>query len=271
MEQLVIVTDVDDSQIKTPEGLTSTQASVLTTDLNQIISERKEMIIQYNEIIRMDITSPETQKMASDLRKIIVKNRTQGIEKWHELTKRYFLRGGQFVDEVKRKQIEVNKRMEESLSSIENYTANLEKQRRADLKQKRLEELGSLSQYLPQGVFIEDLDEAGFNHLKKMCASMEEEKKKEALEEQKKREQEEKDRRELARLRKIEEDKKKQELADKKAKADLAKKPEHEQIEEWVRSMTIPEAPVTGPIIDDIKLKFAAFKTWAIKQAQQQK
>jgi colicin import membrane protein len=125
-------------------GIAESQAKELTSNLPQILAERAVLEPQYDEVVRMDIEQPETAKKASELRKLIKKNRTQGIEVWHKAAKDYFLKGGQFVDAIKRKEIAVNERMESQLEEIEKHQENLEKQRIAKLKSEREAEL---SQY----------------------------------------------------------------------------------------------------------------------------
>jgi colicin import membrane protein len=120
-------------------GLSDETAKSITKDLPQILSEREILVSQYNEVIQMDINEPKTLKMANELRKQIKKNRTDGIEKWHKVNKEYFLKAGQFLDAIKRKEIFENERMEEALEQIEKHFENLEKKRIEDLHLSRLE------------------------------------------------------------------------------------------------------------------------------------
>lgn len=256
-------------QVKVPEEFTPEQVRELEGSLPQILNERKVMMAEYDSIVILDVTSKDTQKRAGELRKLILKNRTQGIEKWHSTTKNYFLRGGQFVDAVKRKEIEVNKRMEDTLSAIENYEENEKKKRLAELKQKRLEDLGSLAVFLPQGVYVEDLDENGFLHIKKMCAELQAEEVEKIKRVEEERLRAESERAELIRLRKLQEQKEKEEQARKKSEEALMKKPEGVQIKAWIQSMSIPNAPIVNETTNDIKAKFEAFKLWAMKQVNQ--
>jgi len=71
------------------------------------------------------------------LRKRIKDNRTKGIDVWHERNKEIFLRGGQFVDAIKRSESEINKRMEARLEEIEKHEAIVEAQRISDLQKER--------------------------------------------------------------------------------------------------------------------------------------
>jgi hypothetical protein len=118
-------------------GIEQTKATELVGNLPQILSERAELVPQFNDIIKLDINDPATAKKAAELRKLIKNNRTKGIEVWHKTTKDYFLKGGQFVDAIKRKEIAENERMEEALEQIEKHQENLEKERIAKLQRER--------------------------------------------------------------------------------------------------------------------------------------
>lgn len=118
-------------------GLDETKAIELTKNLPQIISERDEFVSQFDSIIRMDIDQPETAIKARELRIKIRDNRTKGIEVWHKTTKDYFLKGGNFIDAVKRMEIAVNERMESDLEKIEKYRENIERERIAKLQEER--------------------------------------------------------------------------------------------------------------------------------------
>lgn len=119
-------------------GIEPEKENELMGNLPQIKSERTILETQFSEIIKMDIESEKTSKLARDLRLKIKDNRTKGIEVWHKTTKNFFLRGGQFVDAVKNKEIAVNERMEESLLEIEKHFENIEKGRIETLQNERL-------------------------------------------------------------------------------------------------------------------------------------
>ena len=133
-------------------GIEESKASELLGNLPQIKSERAELEKQYDEVIKMDIENPETSKFAKDLRKLIKDNRTKGIEVWHRTNKEVFLRGGQFVDAVKRKEIAVNERMESTLEDIEKYAEIKEQKRVSELKDKRIKELELYAEFVPFGI-----------------------------------------------------------------------------------------------------------------------
>lgn len=142
------------SQLVNPQeyGIELEKANELTGSLGQIKSERKVLIEQYDEVVKMDIEDPKTSKVASELRKRIKDNRTKGIEVWHKNTKDYFLKGGQFVDAIRRLEISVNERMEENLELIEKHQEFKEQKMRDDLKSKRISELSEYRDFVPSGI-----------------------------------------------------------------------------------------------------------------------
>lgn len=113
----------------------------IVKNLTQILSEREALIAQYDALLKADIESPSTAKQAAFIRKRIKENRTKGIEAWHKREKELFLRGGQFVDAVKRKEVEVNILMEEKLAEIEKYAEIKERNRIIGIGQGRLLDL----------------------------------------------------------------------------------------------------------------------------------
>lgn len=84
-------------------GLEENKALELTSGLTTILTERETLKNAYLDVIDLDITE-ENLPTFKELRLKIVKNRTQGIEKWHKTTKDFFLTGGRFVDSVKNKE-----------------------------------------------------------------------------------------------------------------------------------------------------------------------
>ena len=131
-------------------GIEKEKANQLIGNLPQLIDERSEYEKQYNEVIKLDIEDAKTTKKAKELRLKIRSNRTKGINVWHKTTKDYFLRGGQFVDAIKRKEVAVNERMEENLEEIEKHAEIKERQRLIDLQHKRAEQISP---------YVEDADE----------------------------------------------------------------------------------------------------------------
>lgn len=136
----------------TEYGIEKEKANELLGNLPQIKSEREEYEKQYADVIKMDIESKDTAKVARELRLKVKENRTQGIEKWHKATKNYFLKGGQFVDAIKNKEIVINERMEENLMQIEKHFELQEQKRKDELKEKRTLELSDYAEFVPFGI-----------------------------------------------------------------------------------------------------------------------
>lgn len=146
-------------------GIEETKAQELTSNLPQILGERKSLESQYDEIVKMDIEDAKTSKLASSLRKLIKDNRTKGIEVWHKNAKDYFLKGGQFVDAIKRQQIAINERMETALEEIEKYAERKEAERKKKLADERLTELNKFEFQLSAGIDLGIMDEAMYQNL----------------------------------------------------------------------------------------------------------
>jgi len=146
-------------------GIEEKKANELLSNLPQILEERSVLESQYNDIIKMDIEDSETHKKARSLRLLIKDNRTKGIAQWHKLAKDYFLKGGQFVDAIKRKEIEVNERMEANLEEIEKYAEIQEAKRREELREFRSTQLEPYSEFVPVGIDLSSMSEEDFEKL----------------------------------------------------------------------------------------------------------
>lgn len=166
-------------------GIEEKKANELIGNLPQIKQERSVLEQQYEEVVKMDMEDPKSAKTARELRLKIRDNRTKGIEVWHKTTKEFFLKGGQFVDAIKRMEVAVNQRMEETLEQIEKYAEIQEAKRKEELKNKRVAELEIYSEFVPFGIDLGSLSEEEyskvFNGAKLQCeAKLEEERKAEA-------------------------------------------------------------------------------------------
>jgi hypothetical protein len=131
--QQLEVMSVDPKQF----GLEETKAVQMTSGLAPTLSEREMLIPQFEQVIQMEL-GMEAYKAAKELRARIKDNRTKGILPWHKLNKEFYLRGGQFVDAVKNKEIAVNEQMEERLEEIEKHEIRVEEQRKAALREERV-------------------------------------------------------------------------------------------------------------------------------------
>lgn len=117
-------------------GIEEVKAQEMVSGLKTVFAERQVLQDAYVDVIELPITS-ENLPTFKELRLKIVKNRTQGIEKWHTTNKAFYLAGGRFVDAIKNKEIIVNQQMEEKLMEAEKFFENQEKERLAKLQEER--------------------------------------------------------------------------------------------------------------------------------------
>ena len=121
-------------------GLEPVKAQEMTSGLSVTIAERDVLKNAYLDVIELEINA-ENLPTFKELRLKIVKNRTQGIEKWHKTNKAFYLAGGRFVDAIKNKEILINEEMEAKLMEAEKYFDNLEKEKKAEINRIRLEQI----------------------------------------------------------------------------------------------------------------------------------
>lgn len=117
-------------------GLEKSKASEITKGLANVLKEKEILCEQYIKVVKLETTKENVPKFR-ELRLLIRDNRTKGIEAWHKVNKEYFLRGGQFVDAIKRKESEENNRMEEQLLKGEKHFELMEAERKEKLKDQR--------------------------------------------------------------------------------------------------------------------------------------
>jgi len=136
-------------------GLNEIQATEIQKGLQQIIEERNILSQSYSEIIQLEITTENLIKFR-ELRLKIRDNRTKGIEPWHKTNKEFYLRGGQFLDAIKKKEVMENERMETNLLENENFFENKEKERLQTLHNER---------FAIASQFVEDLTGINFSDM----------------------------------------------------------------------------------------------------------
>lgn len=119
-------------------GLEIAKATEMVSGLSTTLAEREVLKKAYIDVIELPINA-ETLPVFKELRLKIVKNRTQGIEKWHKTNKAFYLAGGRFVDAVKNKEVLINEEMEAKLLEGEKYFENLEKEAKAKKNAERIE------------------------------------------------------------------------------------------------------------------------------------
>ena len=149
-------------------GLEKDRASEITKGLATILTEKEILCEQYVKVIKLE-TTKENVPAFRELRLQIRDNRTKGIETWHKVNKEFFLRGGQFVDAIKRKEIEENNRMEEQLLKGEKHFELIEAERKAKVKidrEKALEKYEIETEHLQLGEMADDVWEKYFNGVK---------------------------------------------------------------------------------------------------------
>lgn len=116
-------------------GLETAQVATIEQAFLPKIQERDALAVIYNELITSEIT-PELCKQAREVRLKAVKVRT-GILAIHKTQKEFFLAAGRFVDAWKNKETLPVTQMEEKLTEIEDYYANIERERIAALQVQR--------------------------------------------------------------------------------------------------------------------------------------
>jgi hypothetical protein len=143
-------------------GLDEKKSSEITTGLTPFIQEREILIQEFNNIKDLEITEDNTFKF-KELRLKFVKNRTQGIVSWHKSAKEIPLRMSQLIDAIKRNEIKVNETIEAFLETAENHFLNLEKERRAKIKEDRMLKLTPYVEFVAIGyIDIENMPEEEF-------------------------------------------------------------------------------------------------------------
>lgn len=118
-------------------GLEPIKAQTMVKGLDITLSEREVLKNAYIDVIELEINS-ENLPVFKELRLKIVKNRTQGLKKWHEKEKSFYLNGGRFIDSIYNKEVLVNEEMESKLMEAEKFFENQEKQKAKDLNDSRI-------------------------------------------------------------------------------------------------------------------------------------
>lgn len=139
-------------------GLEISKATEMVSGLSTTLAEREVLKNAYIDVIGLEITA-ETLPTFKELRLKIVKNRTQGIEKWHKTNKAFYLAGGRFVDAVKNKEVLINEEMESKLIEAEKYFENIEKQKAKELNDLRIEKIRPYLENAENMTFAEFSDE----------------------------------------------------------------------------------------------------------------
>jgi len=121
-------------------GLEVSKAKEMTSGLSTTLAEREALKASFIDVIGLEITT-ETLPIFKELRMKILKNRTQGLDKWKEREKAFYLNGGRFVDAIYNKEVAVNQEMESKLMNAEKHFENLEKEKARLLNLERIEKI----------------------------------------------------------------------------------------------------------------------------------
>lgn len=119
-------------------GIEKSKALEITKGLQTVLAEREVLKASYKKVLTLEVTK-ENIPVFKELRIRIRDNRTKGIDAWHKVNKDFYLRGGQFVDAIKRKEVLENQQMEEKLEEAEKFFENQEKERIIKLHETRLQ------------------------------------------------------------------------------------------------------------------------------------
>lgn len=141
-------------------GIEPAKAKEMVSGLSTTLAERKVLKDSYVSVIELPITTDNLQTF-KELRLKIVKNRTQGLTKWKEKEKAFYLAGGNFIQAIYNKEVAVNEEMESKLLEAEKFFENQEKERLSSFKKEREELLQPFVDNLPGG--LEDLDQDVFD------------------------------------------------------------------------------------------------------------
>ncbi len=107
-------------------GIEPTKAKEMVSGLGTTLSERKVLEDAYVDVIELDITT-ENLPTFKELRLKIVKNRTQGLTKWKEKEKAFYLAGGNFIQAIYNKEVAINEQMEAKLLEAGKFFENQKK------------------------------------------------------------------------------------------------------------------------------------------------
>ena len=128
----------------------------LAKGIPSIVKERDLLFERLDSVLAMDKDDPKSAKVASELRKAIKNNRTQGFERWRKTTGDVYLRAKQFIDAIGKMQMAINEDAENKLEEIEKYQAIKEQERLRVLNEERK---SLLIPYIEDGLQLPDLSQ----------------------------------------------------------------------------------------------------------------
>ena len=121
-------------------GIEPQKANEMVGGLQTTLAERESLKTSYIDVIKLEVTT-ENLPMFKELRLKLVKNRTQGLTKWKENEKAFYLAGGNFIQAIYNKEVAVNEEMESKLMDAEKFFENQEKEKARLLNESRIERL----------------------------------------------------------------------------------------------------------------------------------
>lgn len=121
-------------------GIEPAKANEMVRGLQTTLFERQILKDAYVDVIDLEITT-ENLSTFKELRLKIVKNRTQGLTKWKEREKAFYLAGGNFIQAIYNKEVAVNEEMESKLLEAEKFFENKAKEEKEKLNYERIERI----------------------------------------------------------------------------------------------------------------------------------
>jgi hypothetical protein len=140
-------------------GIEETKAREIAAVFTPMLEQLKAYEVEYNRIIKAE-PSKENSKEARELRLKMVKSRTV-MTKEHKILKEFYIKGGQFVDGMKKAYEFGTHSLEEKLEDREKYFENLEKERKENIRLTRLAEIKEFEGTEPIG--LAEMEDEQFN------------------------------------------------------------------------------------------------------------
>jgi hypothetical protein len=147
MSEIVDAVVISDNEkepiVKVPQaseyGIEETKAREIAAVFTPMLDKLKAYEVEYNAII-LEEPSKENSKKARELRLKMVSSRTTMVKE-HKQLKDFYIKGGQFVDGMKKAYEFGTHSLEEKLGEREKYFENLEKERKENIRLTRLADI----------------------------------------------------------------------------------------------------------------------------------
>lgn len=142
-------------------GVETTVQEHALSGLKVYLAERDLLDKEFDILSKEETTSENISKF-KELRLKYVKNRTQGINKWHEKESEVSLRYKQFLDAKKRSENAINESREKVLFKGEKFFENQEKEKARLLNEERIERLKPYIEDI-SGLNFSEFDDESFD------------------------------------------------------------------------------------------------------------